>query len=245
MSTPELVSSAFLEQLGDANNVTISAKPVIAGRSSGIRASVATKKAGGVGTAGKAKATKAAKPKKPVDEKKAKVLERNREAARRCRDKKKKQQEQFDQRATQLKASIGKKQTEIPLLKNYIAQLKEMLAQKQRDAALGGGGGGGAGSLPPMPSSHGSPGTGPAVPMGAFGLPQQAHQRTMQHAAAFLRSGGAGLVQQEQFATAVGGSGGGGGGAGTEISLNLEDDGLMEMLLRDIAGDSGDLLGTF
>ena len=96
-----------------------------------------------------------------------------------------------------------------------------------------------------MPSSHGSPGTGPAVPMGAFGLPQQAHQRTMQHAAAFLRSGGAGLVQQEQFETAGGGSGGGVGGAGTEISLNLEDDGLMEMLLRDIAGDSGDLLGTF
>ena len=48
--------------------------------------------------------------------------------------------------------------------------------------------------------------------------------------------------QQQQFGGNYGRNNGG-IGAGTEISPNLEDDGLMDMLLADIAGDN-DLLSS-
>ena len=86
-------------------------------------------------------------------------------------------------------------------------------------------------------SSNG--GAGPAVAMGAFGMQQQAPQHQQHQQQAFLQSGGSALVQ------------GGGviGVIGQEDSLNplsLEagDDGLMDMLLRDITAGSDDLLGS-
>ena len=69
-------TSAFLEALGKNNNVTLPGVAMIIGKDGGVKAAAAKKP----GIAGKAKAGKAAKVKvkKPVDEKKAKVLERNR-----------------------------------------------------------------------------------------------------------------------------------------------------------------------
>ena len=107
---------------------------------------------GKAGKAGKGTKAAAAVAEQPGEDKKSKVLERNRAAATRCREKKKKQLQEYDQKATQLKASIGQKQSEISSLRDEISQLRALQAQKQAEtgAAVGGGQGAMNSGVDPM-----------------------------------------------------------------------------------------------